>query len=456
MPSRSFNQSYPKCADSPTVPDYADLDAAVHAANKEVIVNNWTKPLVALLVSVALAPLACDPPVPEPPATQQQVAERPECPHSWDWKQLRGEAVLFVPGDTLLTAPREIQNVPEFHDCQRFITFQDGEPVYDSLFAVFASNRLDDYESDEYRRLFERAAPFAAAEIYAEGDYAPLNIQEGFSCLYVYRDEGEWVATMLWRGGPEPDCSKSMDFSDSAPPNLAVTRLTPLGGSPDLADLYPPVARWGYDRDNTRYYVGIRCGVGWCAVHNRDGFADTIPTVSPPSSLEPMILGGGWYDEQILAYRVNNAVTRPSMKIGQVIPVPELGHMERSNFEADWVPVAHVMMEEAPPGYSSKLGLSASAEGQTNVLSLCSPAGGNCVGGERVFQTCQLAPDVDEMWLMRIQRATGGEPTYYCSPRRNAPEGVEVPATARFRWQAEDETVWVRCIQGCCAVEPLP
>lgn len=100
---------------------------------------------------VLLTTAACTPTCPperwaETHATGSRLSrERPECPQVWDsipvWDTLAGRVSVFIPTGGRLAVPGPITDVPEFHDCQRFIE-GDG-PRFGALFAVFASRALD-------------------------------------------------------------------------------------------------------------------------------------------------------------------------------------------------------------------------------------------------------------------------------------------------------------------------
>jgi hypothetical protein len=84
------------------------------------------------------------------------AGDRVECPRHWATVPLfftsrpTGKAEHIVPGPSGLEfrppngqfgPAGPITNIPEFHDCQRFVA-REG-PAFDSLFAIFASFRLD-------------------------------------------------------------------------------------------------------------------------------------------------------------------------------------------------------------------------------------------------------------------------------------------------------------------------
>ena len=94
-------------------------------------------------------------------------AARPECPQVWDTipmypvKPQSGPVnrttvtpppATEVLGSAALTAPGPITDIPEFHDCQKFVVPESaGVPAhYGALFAIFAAFKLDSIE--QFRR----------------------------------------------------------------------------------------------------------------------------------------------------------------------------------------------------------------------------------------------------------------------------------------------------------------
>jgi hypothetical protein len=48
---------------------------------------------------------------------------------------------------------------------------------------------------------------------------------------------------------------------------------------------------------------------------------------------------------------------------------------------------------------------------------------------------------------------SGGSPMYHCITRYDVPidsHGIATPGTTRWRWMANDEGGWFRCLYGCC------
>jgi hypothetical protein len=162
----------------------------------------------AVSVALLLAVVLCSPWLVgwlDPP----NYPDRRECPHDWDFKRKQeGSGPASDP-----TA-----RIPEFNDCQRFIVVRRDSLVYDSLFAIFASPSLSLLPNlKDYERL-------GAAEIYAEGTYAPLGITTTFSCLYLGRDP--WQAILVPEDEDNPRCLGVVDSSTVHGTILQVRRNT--------------------------------------------------------------------------------------------------------------------------------------------------------------------------------------------------------------------------------------
>src|SRR5664279_1636107 len=133
----------------------------------------WSLPLVALLVLFFIWPRIHE--------------DRPECPHDYP------EAY-----PTTLISDK-ITNVPEYHDCQRFLVKDDhGGLKYDSLEAIFVRYKLDTLYRNHMRnpdaRLqggvsasteFEPQGLLVVGQVLSYGDYAPLGIKTGSDCLVL-------------------------------------------------------------------------------------------------------------------------------------------------------------------------------------------------------------------------------------------------------------------------------
>jgi hypothetical protein len=193
-----------------------------------------------------------------------------------------------------------------------------------------------------------------------------------------------------------------------------------------------------------------------------------------------------WYDEQLLAVPDENGVMQPSHVRGTVFPAPgsvvwsdlkEKG--DTSSTANRWQDVAYIAIEQQLPHYKQMMNLDPVPRGaplsRMNVMAFCFSTRLRCgvppsptqEQAEEMSSTGQprLAPmgncgegDAMVLWV-RIRPAhdpSGASDMFRCAIRRaHEMESPIVPATARWRWLVEDETVWRECTQGCCEVQVL-
>lgn len=395
----------------------------------------------ALLLSLPLLSLAPHQPrIPLPGA-------RPECPMT-DFAvpvYRRGQIVRY--DKKVVAASGPITDIPEFHDCQRFVA-SDGSR-YDSLHAIFAARDLDSVVARAIRLGGASARAFTAATIYSwEGRYAPLRIAPRFNCLYLWHDGKTLQAFMLAVGDADARCLETRDPPPSDSPLRLAVRPVPAGVYPGSA--IPPVARWEWDATRNEQFIGLKCGAAWCEISRGGASAE------PPAVTASMDHGQrrvrelkGWNDQQWLARRVTGSGAPrvvPSKPVAAVIPHPRLGEQTVSDFRKGWVPVATIHLDADVPGYAARHNFT---PGDNQLWLRDDPA-------------TQYAPrpaDVPGTWWAMVVSSTNVR-RYFAVTRRDhraemAKLGLTMPPTARWRWLAEDETVWIRCDVGCCEVELL-
>lgn len=458
-------------------------------------VNPWVWLMLAVVaVSVFfLARAARDVNIVASSSYVADTSHRPECPHTPflpTIDSVRKQQVMtsVVP----LSGPTT--DIPEFHDCQRFIVDSAGKDVYGSLYAIYASSGLDTLVQHidtlqepsihpEYRG---KIAAVPAATVYSYGGtpddpstydggvYDALKIQPSWNCLYLWRQRhtDSWRAWMI-NQGLNNKCSDPVviDPANAPPGELKVTPVL-------VKDSVPRVARWDWDANKREQYVGIACGHAWCEV-SKDGdlSAQATPAVSHWESVDGLsmdppgahaVIGvKGWYDAQRLALPGPNGRPYPSDIWGVVVPHPTLGQQKKVMLQTmdaqhRWVHVATAVVSRNYDGQVLKL-----KAGQENKIYLCDPAGGPCPGVP-TGMTCPAAgvsdPSVSEwlfskvtyfrsvffgLWHVRVS-------TYYCEAKRDASATPrpKIPGTARWRWLANDETTWKSCDPGCCESRP--
>jgi hypothetical protein len=405
-----------------------------------------------------------------PQGNTMQNETRPECAHTFTGTQTiesidpKRRAVRqpvrqipVVPsGQIGLSGP--ITDIPEFHDCQRFIVRNpDGTTRYDSLFAIFARMELD--------KVFPDSAglqpgsgkgsawpPTAAATIVSyNGTYRPLGLKPGVSCLYLESDGTRWLAS-LTHNGRNGDCPDRL--TGVREPIQLDVRTTPPPSQVQGTREVPPVARWDWDDRNHQQYIGIRCGWQYCEI-GRSGFTPSPPLPVPTgyqAQGSHVFLVKGWYDDQILASPdlVAGRVV-PSKMRGVVVPNPRLETLVANisiNAAGDatnsspWIDAAFVYVTDNDYANKRNIRQSWPPGAVRNVLR---------------FRTRNML----EIWGMQagpIQwRAETASPArrvdsriIYRSMAGAISQNFWIPATARWRWKDTDEANWVACPLGCC------
>lgn len=384
-------------------------------------------PLGAIAVTLGL--FGCHPSGP-------QVAGRPECPTD----------VIVLPSDTgyvtttELAAPGPISLVPEYHDCQRFVNPE--KTTYGPLVAIFATYKLDTVPDPVVPQQPTRAllggTERAAATILNYNDpYEPLSIEHGINCLYMVTSNGIWRAHIV-KVWSDSACVRPMS-ENAGGADLNVTVLAGPRG-----DSVPPVARWDWDPIVRKHYIGIRCGSQWCEVYDL-----SQPTLNSSPHYAGSIQAAvkGWYDEQYLAVRsVGGNGLAPGGVLATIIPVANLADFTVANFDTTWQKVAVVSLSDDSPKYHDKFNFvrAAPPAGKSEVW-LCKGDPAACgISNAQVPASC---PNKDDPWWGKI--VADGTTRYRCVIRRTHP-GISIPGAVRWRWQVDDEDMWIRCPEGCC------
>lgn len=391
-----------------------------------------------------------------PAVPRVTVGDRPECPHDTvTWTDSGGVTHVY----DKIPLSGEISGIPEYHDCQRFIQ-RDGK-TYDSLYAIYAAFHLESLPCGLSRCGVGQAGAVgtpAATVLSYGGRYPALGIENGFNCLYLW-DPPDWKAAMIpQRDNPDCRYKRIVEPLPAGAVPLTVHPIQPASIPPFRDREYPPVARWDWDSLSRQQYIGIRCGLAWCEV----GAPSTAPTDAecaypPPLPFDPVVglsagtgmakavtMVKGWFDAQRLAVSAEPSSgtlkVRPSWVCGFIVPNPVLGDLQQSHFEATWVHVAWALVGA---DYRSTVHL---AKGR-NKISLCYGTATRCRVPTGKVGCSEATPNT--MWWAKIMAPDGSE-TYRCVVWRGYPTGIDVPGTVRWRWQADDETNWIKCPSGCC------
>jgi hypothetical protein len=326
-----------------------------------------------------------------------------ECPHYWT-----ADSGGPFPGTTIPLVGA-ITNVPEYHDCQRFVK---KDMKLDAIYAIWVRDSIEQF----YQRvnatpvaapsipfgsaLDEASGNFASGDssgavtssarggivgvIWTEGKYDALGLIPGWSCLLArwklksgtsQIDPTTYTAAIAHVNKPR-DCLSTRSLSATL--KLAVD-VMPLG----QRDFVPPVARWDWDEHAKEQYIGMWCPSGWCEFHKPKYHSSARwNSTSAPyvGSLGTVIRQKGFYDEQLLTDPSSNgnSLEAGGTIRGTVFPEPGLTGRSVGNYTGQWLPVARISLSTAPASYHQKFGYSShpsAPNGTDNVVSLCFKSG---------------------------------------------------------------------------------
>lgn len=447
--------------------------------------------LSGLVLTAAFTLATSTAPSIRPPTRQELSPDRPECPHEYgkikapDSTELVNGTIIPAPAMLYGTAFPSTSDIPEFNDCQRIIL--ESGSRYGPLMSVFASDRLGQLRFSKADETDTYAVAAVQVLNYSRGFYyRPLGIGPLFNCLYLWGYSGNWHAKMVSRG-VDNSCSPRIDLSSIAGGTTLAVIEAPAGAFTNRSD-YPAAARWEWDRRNNIQYIGLRCGPGWCQVGRADAagnpaFAPAGPYIAAPTDAargaDRVRSIKGWYDEQRLAIvkptTGGGFVAEVSGVTGWVFPAPDLvRHTQFDHFKS-FIPVAYVALEtmlESDPAvkyYKDKFNYDVvprgSALSRMTEIALCYGSWKSCAGwslpdpalkascgGPAAFAA--VASKGDKRWWARLTSRVTSSVIFRCVTRRtHDPAPNDMPASARWRWLARDETTWDYCMSGCCETE---
>lgn len=436
-------------------------------------VRAWYHSVPFASTMFAAIALGCSQSPPPPETAEEATASRHDCPTHGLKLSVTDSADHGTVSRTITNIPiaPNIDEVPEYHDCQRLV--RQFEPAnYGPLVGIFAAEGLDTFFKvadgrGEPRDARALAEPKAVAQIfnYDTEAYGPLAIQREFSCLYLARQPNDtWVAHMVWAKGDEERCTQPLTAPNSSPPHrLDVFAEDPshYAGESLTAEDIPPVARWQLD-ERGHHAIGIRCGDQWCTIVARGSKPEPgFPAAAAGQIAEKALSAGatqrqlsrvtqvrGWHDDQVLAVSDPGAPSglAPRGPRARLFPHPLLGTWNDPADFGEWRTVAHALIVQGRPGkYADSLNLGTDpTEYELLHVNLGGPP-----PAEVGSLTCTAS--ATGTWYMRMTRRS--TVMYGCVTQRAHPEARQLPGTARWRWKVNDETMWVRCPGGCCTLE---
>lgn len=344
-----------------------------------------------------------------------------------------------------ITLAGTIQNVPEYHDCQRLIERTGTWGAYGPLAAIYVRDTSIAFTEVAQGKV-------AAAVIVADYRYAELGIRGGANCLYIIGTGDRFTGYIRPVGVQEKRCL--LPFGRPTPDDFRMDVRHESG----LAKV-PHSARWDMDVDTRRNVPAFACGVAWCTLVPQGTPATVLNrwNGNGVSSAERNILRGiGWWDEQPLA--ISSFGLRPSTR-GTVVPSPRAAEYTQAEFAGIWQHVATVYLERRTGPYREKYawdatahpGASSRVRGIKGVrLELCDNKAGNCPDVPPTL-SCVYRPEPDGAKMIGRYVGLADRTVYVCVRayrHTGKPHGL-----VRFKWRPDDETIWVRCPLGCCEAD---
>lgn len=354
------------------------------------------------------------------------------------------EEVMFLPPISRARTALEIMGwaaqdtIPLYTDDQRFLT-ETGE--YGPYTAIFPAPRLSRFTLDSLRPSGNVGRLVAMIDVTMDEGIAPLEqtytdlkLRAGTNCVYLRADDPMVGYIKPGKAGA-PICE---DTGTTAAP-LRVLRVQ--SGAPAI----PAVARFHEGRNTSRNiaegapYFGLKCADGWCVF-----LPDNVEHVPPPQLADgndsPAYTTMGFGDAQHLSLKANNPRgLAPSGQHAFVVPADNLESLDKSHFRENWQYVATVKFVKGPKAkYMKNWNFEPTTE-------------------NRLFIRIDTTTNKWESYVERRTYLFSWLPTFWTrrfskTIERDDHAGMNVPGTARFRWDKNDEDLWVRCDEGCCKV----
>ena len=360
-------------------------------------------------------------------STYEAPPNRPECPDHQFFPRLDHGVISTTP----ITIPLVDAgtNIPEFNDCQQLIT---PKNTYGPVVAVFARQANFPAVPDSSRYYLVAVVHNFGTLANSNVPYPPLRLTPGFSCLYVPLSDPIKRAHVI-NIGYNAECLA--DIAKPAVPNLeAGVRPT------NPADEIPRAARWEWDPGHGTQYVGVACLKRWCEI-GMPGFksAPAPPvgwlTAAPPPGITLTEAAAhrvrGYFDTQVLAQpAAAPTATVPvtlSDAVGYIFPAPNLGDLNHKNQFKEWRYVGTMIISKDHAKYRTMFGMRANIP--THVF---------------------LRRTLFGSWVARY--LTGASEKRIKIQRVSHPN-MKIPGMVRWRWLWDDETTWIRCLEGCCSTK---
>jgi hypothetical protein len=268
--------------------------------------------------------------------------------------------------------------------------------------------------------------------------YQNLNLTAPYTCIFLqsYRSPspGRFKASLVPNNSP--DCHavtpSGTPFEVRA---AAVPSNFDSGNDSQNADEIPPIARFHEGKsksDKEIPLLGLRCGSKWCIIlpHVLDGDSVRLPHKFDHANQKTWEVHG-WHDVQHLSKKnVASGLFERTKHEASIVPDSGLKY---KNFANGAQHAATIRFWGKPTGdYVSKWGFG---------------------DKENQLYLWKVTISGRDYWHGVVVNADGIPTVVYVEQWH---KGSHPPPAARFRWDDEDEGIWVECDDGCCYVSPPP
>jgi hypothetical protein len=320
--------------------------------------------------------------------------------------------------------PGEVADTSDFPDKVCIREWNDLQKLYEQC----RPNCADEYGplayvvADDDLDTWTNPGDFATAKrvavIFIKGAYEDLHLREGSNSLYVRYDSAA-PAPKRWTA-----------WMNDSTSTLEIMQYDPESCCTNAAD-FPGIARWDWNKNDKNQVIGVKCGNGWCEIGKK-------------VKKEPPVHAGGktrrikgWHDAQRLAIDAGNGKLKPGMSTpATVFPIENLEALkDTADFKDKWVKVATVKSDTSyerlkipyNPKDSSELSIMYDSQAKK--------------WNAKMSSRDTTGTTIDAFFEVRMMP--------HINPQ-DPSDDRRIPGVARWGWEADDESIWTRCANGCC------